>query len=120
MFVLTHTHAHAYLHPVIGIIDYMRHYDIFKKIEFRAKNQFEEATIQPPLRYGDRFRRAMDRYFMDIPSHIVPSPLHLRGVGGATEVGGGRRGEDEGRQEEGGQEGQQEKEKEKDDVETKS
>ena len=57
----------------------MRHYDIFKKIEYRAKNQFEEATIQPPLRYGDRFRRAMDKYFMDVPPHIVPH--QIGGVG---------------------------------------
>lgn len=58
---------------VAGIIDYMRHYDLVKKIESGMKQVGMIAgqaapTIVPPQLYKRRFRQAMDRYFMAVPS----------------------------------------------------
>lgn len=57
---------------VIGIIDYMRQYDIIKKVERMGKSvgmiagQPEPTVIQPP-NYRNRFRDAMERYFLVVP-----------------------------------------------------
>eukprot|EP00602_Paraphysomonas_sp_CaronLab_P009360 CAMPEP_0185038048 /NCGR_PEP_ID=MMETSP1103-20130426/33223_1 /TAXON_ID=36769 /ORGANISM="Paraphysomonas bandaiensis, Strain Caron Lab Isolate" /LENGTH=1645 /DNA_ID=CAMNT_0027576313 /DNA_START=45 /DNA_END=4979 /DNA_ORIENTATION=+ len=58
---------------VVGIIDYMRQYDIIKKMERMGKSvgtmiagQAEPTVIQPP-QYRKRFQVAMDRYFMTVP-----------------------------------------------------
>jgi len=57
---------------VVGIIDYMRQYDIIKKMERVGKSvgmiagQAEPTIIQPPS-YKARFILAMERYFMSVP-----------------------------------------------------
>ena len=57
---------------VVGIIDYMRQYDIIKKMERMGKSvgmiagQAEPTVIQPP-NYRNRFQAAMERYFMMVP-----------------------------------------------------
>ena len=57
---------------VVGIIDYMRQYDVIKKVERMGKSvgmiagQAEPTVIQPP-NYRDRFQAAMERYFMMVP-----------------------------------------------------
>lgn len=58
---------------VVGIIDFMRQYDILKQMERVGKSLpmvvgAESPTIiQPPL-YKARFTNAMERYFMTVPS----------------------------------------------------
>ena len=58
---------------VVGIIDFMRQYDILKQMERVCKSLpmvvVSEAPtiIQPPL-YKARFTNAMERYFMSVPS----------------------------------------------------
>merc|ERR1712070_966240 len=57
---------------VVGIIDYMRQYDIIKRMERMGKSvgmiagQAEPTIIQPPA-YRNRFQQAMSRYFMMVP-----------------------------------------------------
>lgn len=58
---------------VVGIIDYLRNYDLLKKIESLGKQVGmltgqAEPTIIPPQQYKKRFRMAMDRYFFAAPS----------------------------------------------------
>eukprot|EP01035_Chromulina_nebulosa_P017670 gene17670-23259_t len=61
---------------VVGIIDYMRKYDIVKKMERMGKSvgmltgQAEPTIIQPP-QYRNRFQTAMNRYFMTVPDKWV-------------------------------------------------
>ena len=53
----------------VGIIDYMRQYDIIKRVERMGKSMIavaEPTIIQPP-QYKKRFRSAMERYFMSVP-----------------------------------------------------
>eukprot|EP00804_Cyclotella_cryptica_P008084 CCRYP_004583-RD/>CCRYP_004583-RD protein AED:0.04 eAED:0.04 QI:1013/1/1/1/0.87/0.66/9/209/1984 len=58
---------------VVGIIDYMRQYDILKQMERVGKSlpmvvgSEAPTIIQPPL-YKARFTNAMERYFMTVPS----------------------------------------------------
>ena len=58
---------------VVGIIDYMRQYDILKQMERVGKSlpmvvgSEAPTIIQPPL-YKSRFTNAMERYFMTVPS----------------------------------------------------
>ncbi len=58
---------------VVGIIDYMRQYDILKQMERVGKSipmvvgSEAPTIIQPPL-YKVRFINAMERYFMTVPS----------------------------------------------------
>jgi len=64
---------------VVGIIDYMRQYDIIKKMERVGKSvgmiagQAEPTIIQPPS-YKARFLMAMDRYFMSVPDKWTTVP----------------------------------------------
>lgn len=57
---------------VVGIIDYMRQYDIIKRMERMGKSvgmiagQAEPTVIQP-VQYRKRFVAAMDKYFMAVP-----------------------------------------------------
>jgi 1-phosphatidylinositol-3-phosphate 5-kinase len=61
---------------VVGIIDYLRQYDIVKKVERMGKSvgmltgQAEPTIIQPP-QYRKRFSLAMERYFMTVPDKWV-------------------------------------------------
>jgi len=58
---------------VVGIIDFMRQYDILKQMERVGKSlpmvvgSEAPTIIQPPL-YKQRFTNAMERYFMTVPS----------------------------------------------------
>ena len=58
---------------VVGIIDFMRQYDILKQMERVGKSipmvvgQEAPTIIQPPL-YKQRFTNAMERYFMTVPN----------------------------------------------------
>jgi hypothetical protein len=68
---------------VVGIIDYMRQYDIIKKMERMGKSvgmiagQAEPTIIQPPA-YRNRFQAAMQRYFMMVPDKWTP--FHMLAV----------------------------------------
>jgi 1-phosphatidylinositol-3-phosphate 5-kinase len=61
---------------VVGIIDYLRQYDIVKKVERMGKSvgmltgQAEPTIIQPP-QYRKRFSLAMERYFMTVPDKWI-------------------------------------------------
>jgi len=56
---------------VLGLLDYMRQYDILKQMERVGKSlpmvvgSEAPTIIQPPL-YKARFTNAMDRYFMTV------------------------------------------------------
>ena len=57
---------------VVGIIDYLRHYDWMKQIEHGVKLGAmiagkREPTIVAPSAYQRRFEQAMQRYFMTVP-----------------------------------------------------
>jgi 1-phosphatidylinositol-3-phosphate 5-kinase len=58
---------------VVGIIDFMRQYDILKQMERVGKSipmvvgSEAPTIIQPPL-YKSRFIAAMERYFMTVPN----------------------------------------------------
>ena len=58
---------------VVGIIDFMRQYDILKQMERVGKSlpmvvgSEAPTVIQPPL-YKARFTNAMERYFMTVPN----------------------------------------------------
>jgi len=62
---------------VVGIIDYMRQYDIIKKMERMGKSvgmiagQAEPTVIQPQP-YRARFLGAMEKYFAGIPDKWTP------------------------------------------------
>ena len=56
----------------VGIIDYMRQYDIIKRVERMGKSVGmiagqAEPTIIQPSQYKKRFRLAMERNFMGVP-----------------------------------------------------
>jgi 1-phosphatidylinositol-3-phosphate 5-kinase len=56
----------------VGIIDYMRQYDIIKKMEHMGKSVGMltgqgEPTIIEPAQYKKRLQLAMERYFMEVP-----------------------------------------------------
>ena len=57
---------------VVGIIDYLRQYDILKQLERVGKSvgmvagQDSPTIIQPPL-YKQRFQNAMEKYFATVP-----------------------------------------------------
>ena len=61
----------------VGIIDYMRQYDIVKRMERMVKasggvltGQAAPTIIEPPL-YKKRFNIAMERYFMTVPDKWI-------------------------------------------------
>ncbi len=62
---------------VVGIIDYLRQYDIIKKMERVGKGSVgmltgqAEPTIIQPSQYRKRFTLAMERYFMTIPDKWI-------------------------------------------------
>ena len=68
---------------VVGIIDYMRQYDIIKRMERMGKSvgmitgQAEPTIIQPPA-YRNRFQNAMQRYFMMVPDKWTP--FHMQAL----------------------------------------
>lgn len=57
---------------VVGIIDYMRQYDLIKKMESVGKSVgmiagHAEPTVIQPSHYKNRFQMAMERYFSTVP-----------------------------------------------------
>jgi len=58
---------------VVGIIDFMRQYDILKQMERVGKSlpmvvgSEAPTVIQPPL-YRARFSKAMKKYFVTVPN----------------------------------------------------
>lgn len=61
----------------VGIIDYLRQYDIIKKMERVGKGSVgmltgqAEPTIIQPSQYRKRFSAAMERYFMTVPDKWI-------------------------------------------------
>lgn len=58
---------------VVGIIDYMRQYDIIKQMERVGKSVgmiagAQQPTIIQPSLYKNRFQNAMERYFTSVPN----------------------------------------------------
>lgn len=56
---------------VVGIIDYVRQYTVDKLAETVVKTLYDpshQPTVIEPAHYKRRFREAMDRYFVAIPS----------------------------------------------------
>lgn len=56
---------------VLGLIDYSRQYTVDKLAETVVKSLYDPAhqpTVIEPAHYKRRFREAMDRYFMAVPS----------------------------------------------------
>ena len=79
---------------VVGIIDYIRCYDLAKQIENRMKQVTalatnEEPTVVKPQRYKERLQRALDRYFATAPTKWTALSSWEEGGGGG---GGGRGG----------------------------
>eukprot|EP01063_Lacrimia_lanifica_P031349 TRINITY_DN5145_c0_g3_i1.p1 TRINITY_DN5145_c0_g3~~TRINITY_DN5145_c0_g3_i1.p1 ORF type:complete len:2469 (+),score=889.42 TRINITY_DN5145_c0_g3_i1:971-7408(+) len=62
----------------IGIIDYMREYDMIKRFEWAFKSsgivggRGQQPTIVEPKIYKERFRTQMDNYFLMIPNKGTP------------------------------------------------
>lgn len=62
---------------VVGIIDYLRQYDIIKKMERVGKGGLgmvtgqAEPTIIQPSQYRKRFSLAMEKYFMTVPDKWI-------------------------------------------------
>ncbi|CAM9558075.1 unnamed protein product [Chrysoparadoxa australica] len=72
---------------VVGIIDFMRQYDIMKRVERMGKSvsmiagQAEPTIVQPSL-YRSRFQMAMDRYFVSVPNKWSCSTVFQSDGGG--------------------------------------
>jgi hypothetical protein len=63
---------------VVGIIDYLRQFDLVKQVEMNIKMAASyatnaEVTIQPPRKYQERLVAAVDRCFASIPRLIACS-----------------------------------------------
>ena len=55
---------------VVGIVDFIGHYNWYKKLENKGKTTLrgkKEATVMPPEHYRDRFRAAVENYFLAVP-----------------------------------------------------
>lgn len=62
---------------VVGVIDYVRQYTVDKLAETVVKSLYDPAhqpTVIEPALYKRRFRDAMDRYFMALPSKYERAP----------------------------------------------
>lgn len=61
---------------VVGIIDYVRQYTVDKLAETVVKTLYDpshQPTVIEPAHYKRRFREAMDRYFVAVPSKYESS-----------------------------------------------
>ncbi|KAJ1625848.1 hypothetical protein T492DRAFT_631851 [Pavlovales sp. CCMP2436] len=62
---------------VVGVIDYVRQYTVDKLAETVVKTLYDpshQPTVIEPALYKARFREAMDRYFMAVPSEYEHAP----------------------------------------------
>ena len=52
----------------LGIIDFMRPYHIFEKLEnmYKKAKMGNDPTVIPPNQYGERFFNAMTKYFIKV------------------------------------------------------
>jgi hypothetical protein len=52
----------------MGIIDFMRPYQIFEKLEnfYKEMKLASTPTVIPPKEYSDRFMQAMKHYFLKV------------------------------------------------------
>jgi hypothetical protein len=53
-------------------VDFIGSYTWYKRLETRGKvtlrgSAGKEVTVIPPVQYGERFRKAMDQYFLMVP-----------------------------------------------------
>ena len=66
---------------VIGIIDYIHQYDIYKMGESTFKKVVgqDDPTVVHPEKYQQRFKKAMDRYFMHVPDKLSILPSEVDG-----------------------------------------
>ena len=62
----------------MGIIDYMREYDLKKQVEWVVKSsgimggRGQQPTVVDPTKYKERFRAAMNNYFLMLPNKATP------------------------------------------------
>ncbi|KAJ3208381.1 hypothetical protein HDU67_006776 [Dinochytrium kinnereticum] len=61
---------------IVGIVDFIGPYTWYKRIENRGKTTLRgrECTVLPPDQYGERFRKAMDQYFLMVPDKWIKIP----------------------------------------------
>jgi len=61
---------------VVGIIDYLREHTILERVETTVKLVVRRAepTVVKPEKYRNRFRQAMDKYFMSAPDRLSRRP----------------------------------------------
>ncbi|CAG8474143.1 3472_t:CDS:10 [Diversispora eburnea] len=55
---------------IVGIVDFIGAYTLYKRIENRGKTlsrNAKDVTVLPPDQYKERFRDSMDQYFLQIP-----------------------------------------------------
>lgn len=52
---------------VMGIVDFVGVFNIYKRIEFNGKRLVGESTVQPPDRYAERFIGFMEDAFIGVP-----------------------------------------------------
>lgn len=65
---------------VVGMIDYIRKFDIAKRLESRVKNiTGQEPTVVQPERYKDRLLASSARYFVSVPSAMPKGKLARTG-----------------------------------------
>ncbi|KAJ3195191.1 hypothetical protein HK101_000901 [Irineochytrium annulatum] len=59
---------------IVGIVDFIGPYTWYKRMETRGKVTLrggKECTVLPPEQYGERFRKAMDQYFLMVPDKWI-------------------------------------------------
>ncbi|KAJ3108681.1 hypothetical protein HDU96_007454 [Phlyctochytrium bullatum] len=62
---------------IVGIVDFIGPFTWFKRIENRGKTTLrgkDVCTVLPPEQYGERFRKAMDQYFLMVPDKWIKIP----------------------------------------------
>ncbi|KAJ3098074.1 1-phosphatidylinositol-3-phosphate 5-kinase [Phlyctochytrium planicorne] len=72
---------------IVGIVDFIGPYTWYKKIETRGKTTLrgkELCTVLPPDQYGERFRKAMDQYFLMVPDKWIKIPIQDNGSNNST------------------------------------
>lgn len=79
---------------VVGIIDYMRQYDIIKQMERVGKSVgmiagAQQPTIIQPSLYKNRFQGAMERYFTTVPTKWTSASFEVNGGNGSGGGSGG-------------------------------
>jgi hypothetical protein len=77
---------------VVGIIDYMRQYDIIKQMERVGKSVSmiagaQQPTIIQPNNYKIRFQNAMEKFFTPVPTKWTNTHINF---GGSRESNGGK------------------------------